>query len=96
MANVRSGNSYFIDATGNLSHPNIKVVYVVYRATNATNNVIIKDVTTGATKLDLSAVNANETFMLDFSECPLLFPNGIDVTTATACKVTLIGRESTN
>jgi archaellum component FlaF (FlaF/FlaG flagellin family) len=94
MANVRNANTYYIDATGSLTIQNVRVTHVIYRSTNATNNVVIKDVTTGATKLNISTVAANETLFLDFSDNPIVFPNGIDVTTVTAATATLIGRET--
>ena len=93
MANVRNSNTYFIDATGSVTAKNIKVVGVIFTASGAAQ-LIVKDVTTGATKLDLKATAANisQHFILDQS--PIVFPNGIDVTTVTNCTATLILEET--
>lgn len=175
MANVRNANTYYIDATGNLTIQNVRVTHVIYTptrtivasssavdtgadtvtsashglangtivtyTTNGTvitgltdlqsyyivgtatntfqlsltsggaaidltgagagshffspvNQIIIKDVTTGATKMNLSVPAGGDPLFLDFTDNPIVFPNGVDVTTVTAATATLIGRET--
>lgn len=84
MANVRNANTYYIDATGSLTLKNIKALFIIITATAANARLVLKDITTGATKMDVRITAADGQFF-DFSSAPLVFPNGIDVTTVTNC-----------
>ncbi len=89
MANVKSGNIFYIDATTpTLSQKNIRVRKVVYTPSNATNALILKDVTTGNVILSLSTAVANKTEVFDLSP-GVTFPNGINPSTVTAAVATL-------
>lgn len=93
MANVRSPGVWFVDTTGSLDIKQIKVKQIIYRSTNATNNAVIKDAVTGATKFDISMDVANKTEKIFRDNDEVLFTGGIDVTTLTAAKLTFIIEE---
>jgi len=94
MANIRNANTFYVDATGNLTVPNIKVFYITITSTANSAVVVIKDVTTGALKFDLRIATAGDPVRLNYSDSPLVFPNGIDVTTLTNAIVTFGIQES--
>lgn len=94
MANVTNSNTIYIDATGDLSigtDTNIRVFYVVMTAT-AGNAVLELEDNQASTvdKLYLGVATSGETKVFDFSRKPIVFPNGIEVTTATNVKATLV------
>lgn len=97
--NPRSLNTIYIDTAaantdpntaGNFAVKGIKVKAVIYRSTNATNQLILKDVTTGNIKINISNATANLTDVYNFGDSPIVFPNGIAPTTLTAATATLI------
>ncbi len=94
MANVRNGNTYYIDATTELAVPGIKVAYVIVTATSANAILNLQDVTTAVNKINLRVATSGETQVFDFSECPLYFPNGVIPSTVTNCNATLVLTES--
>lgn len=93
MANVRNGNTYYIDsASVSLNEPSIRVRSVLLTATNATNTLVLGDDNSTAsypTKLALVGTSG-VSLLFDYSSNPIYFPNGIRVTTVTACTATLI------
>ena len=95
MANIRNANTFFVDSTGTLTGANFRVEGIIYTSTDATNSVIIKDISTGAVKFTISAPSAGETVQLRLGDSPVTFPNGVDIDTLTNATLTIIGREST-
>lgn len=102
MANIRNANTYYIDTaaadhqpatTGNLAIKSIKVSYITMSSSGVAE-FNLRDVTTDANKINVKLDTANKTEYLDFSDKPLLFPNGIHPETVTNCKVTLVLQES--
>lgn len=98
MANVRNANSYYIDtqysASEELAVKNIVVTCVVVTATAASGRIVLADSDTATTKLDLRVVTSGASQVFDFSESPIVFPNGIRPVTLTNAVATVIGRES--
>lgn len=98
MANVRCGNSIYVDSTGAItgSEKNVKVSYISFTSDAAADTITFKDSSTsGALKLTIKAAVADETVFLDYSFRPLLFPNGIYISAisanCTACIVLTSG-----
>lgn len=103
MANVRNANTFYVDSaaadtdpgtTGNLAVKNIRLVALTISATGGNSDLILKDVTTGATKLDVREATNGETDYYDFSNAPIVFPNGIAPTTVSNVVATLIIQET--
>jgi hypothetical protein len=103
MANVRNGNTFYIDAASSggtaasfITKKNIKVTGVVFYAEAAGDAIVLADVAVaggaaGSTKLKVSGGVAGETVALDLSNSPIVFPNGIWVVSLdTSCTATLV------
>lgn len=90
MANVRSGNSHYVDATGVLATGSTRVVGVIVTATAASAIVAIGDSAGTTAKLNLRVATSGASQFFDFSTSPILFPNGVNVTTLTNAIATVI------
>ena len=87
MANVRCGNSIYVDSTGAItgSDKNVKVAYITLTSKLAADSITIKDSgTSGALKLTFKSALADDTKYFDFSRKPLLFPNGLYISAISA------------
>jgi hypothetical protein len=97
MANVRSGNTYYIDtASVSLEIPGVQVLGVILTGAGGAAELELADNVSGASypkKLNAQAASG-ATIHLDLANSPIVFPNGIRVVTATATKATLILKES--
>jgi hypothetical protein len=95
MANVRSGNTYYIDtASVSLSEKNIAVVAAVVSGSGGAAILTLGDDVSGASypnKITLQAPSGESAYF-DFSQAPLLFSNGIRVKTVTTALATLFLR----
>jgi hypothetical protein len=80
---------YYIDATGSLAKPGVRVHAVYLTATAATAVLALKDSTVAGTLVDLRNVTSGTTAEFKFDP-PLTFPNGVEVSTATNCVATAI------
>lgn len=95
MANVRSANTFFIDATTpTLPVKNIKVTHVTITTTAAAGVLVLSDLVTASKKLQIHVSADKTTQIFRFTDNPIVFPNGIDPTTVTNCVVTLNIMES--
>ncbi len=95
MANIRNGNTYYIDtASVTLDVPMVRVKSITLTATNATNALILGDGDNSyPTKLSLVGTNG-VSLVFDYSLSPIYFANGIRVKTVTACTATVVLEES--
>lgn len=95
MANVRSANTWYVDtASESLDKKNISLMGVVLTGDGGAAELELADNVSGASypsKLYLTQAN-NTTFHYDFSDSPIVFPNGIRVVTANNTLATLILR----
>lgn len=94
MASIRNGNTYYIDDTTALTAANVKVTKITVTATSANAILNLQDVTTGANKINLRVATSGTTEVFDFSDDPLLFPNGISPNTVTNCNATCVISEA--
>jgi hypothetical protein len=99
MANVRSANTFYIDtqySTGSdeLAIKNIRVLQITITATSANAVLLLADSTTGTKKLDLRVATSGASQIFDFSDSPVVFPNGIKPTTLTNAVATVVIEES--
>ncbi len=94
MGNVRSANSIYVDAAGDaVIDQNVKLVYIVFTANGAGDELILRDgSSSGALKMAIKNDVADSTNMYEFDVVPVVFTNGIYVDTissgATATLVT--------
>lgn len=96
MANVLNGNSFYVDtaystSADDLVRASVLVSYVIVTTTAANGVVLAGDVAgTSPSKLSLKLAANTSSQIFDFSRRPILFPNGIRVTTLTNCVVTFV------
>lgn len=97
MANVRSGNSWYIDTVGNLGADDTNtaknVVYILLTSTSANAIAILRDRDSNQLKTELRLDTAGHTQHFKFEIAPISFPGGIKVDTLTNCNVTIVLKE---
>lgn len=102
MANIRSGNVWYVDTAHSSSSDDLStslmVLGVVLTSSAAQGRIVLADAITGQNKLDVrvAAQNGNtngDTQNFQFVT-PLMFPNGIKVATLTTAVATLFVRDS--
>lgn len=99
MANVRNGNSFYIDTQSSSSSDDlvirgIKVHYIILTATAANGRLVLQDTGNNVNKCDVRVATSGACQVFDFSACPLFFPNGIKPSTLSNAVATLIGSEA--
>ena len=90
MANVRSGNSHYVDATGVLESEACSITGVVLTATSANAVLELADSAGTTKKLNLRVATSGESRHFNFSEASIYFPNGIKVATLTNAIATVL------
>lgn len=95
MANVRRGNTWWIDATGALGSATSNVKTLLYSVviTPTSANAILKLQDNSSTAQDLvefRAATSGDSKTFDFSRKPIVFPNGIKVATVTNCNAAVV------
>lgn len=93
MANARSGNTFYVDGTGDLTTTGTRVYYITISATGNGAVLILQDAGSHANVMRLSAVNDKDSHIFDFSARPLFFPGGIEVDTITNMNATIVAEE---
>lgn len=94
MANEKRGNMHYVDTTGVLSEKkNVKVSYIIITSTSATCELILKDVGASGPSLHLDISPTHTSQVFDFSRAPVVFPNGIEVTSMNNGHATLVLQE---
>lgn len=83
MANVRTGNKFYVDSTGELTSVRTQVAYILFTPANAGDQIVLRESAAGADVFQLQAAVADDTKHFDFSARPIVFPNGIYVQTLT-------------
>ena len=84
MANARIANKILVDATGVVTENETKVVYILFTANTANDEMVIRETSSGSDCFYVRAATAKDTKYLDFSRAPLVFKNGIYVQTLTS------------
>ncbi len=95
MANVRSGNTWYVDAASeSLEAKNVSVIGIILTASGGPGELVLADNVSGASypaKLTLlQPTTSTQQYLL--ADSPIVFPNGIRVVTATNVKATIILR----
>lgn len=90
MANVRNGNTIFVDSTGDLTTTGTRVYYITVTATAANASITLQDSGANVNKITVSTPTDDDTRILDFSMRPMYFPGGVAVSAIVNCVATLI------
>lgn len=94
MANAINGNTIYVDTTGSigLSSPQgVVLSHVIVTATAASAQIVIRDdATSPVNKLDLRVPTSGDSKQYDFSDRPIVFPEGIEIGTVTNAVATLV------
>ncbi len=96
MANQRSGSVLYVSATGSSDiTQNVYVTRIVLTPTSAGAVLLLKNsLPSPQTKLDLRAATSGESKDLNLTDTPMLFENGITVSTLTNCVATIFTSET--
>lgn len=95
MANIRLGNTFYIDtqytgASDELALKDVRIAYVIVTPTAANGRVVLSDGGLGI-KADLRRATANESnYPFDFSNEPIRFSTSIRPTTLANAVVTCV------
>jgi hypothetical protein len=98
MANVLSGNTFYIDSqhaapSDALDRKQVIVTHIIVTSTASSGRIVLVDNNNSADiKLDLRLKDGGESKHFDFEESPVLFPNGIKVPVLANAIATLIIR----
>lgn len=95
MANARNGNTWYVDATGELStDANVLVTHIIIYATAANAILELADTTNIAgaytSKFYAGVATSGDSKHFPFEAKSLLFPKGIRVKTLTNAKAILV------
>lgn len=90
MANVRNGNTIYVDSTGDLTTTATRVYYIVLAASAANAILTLQDSGANVNKLTISTPTDKDSRVLDFSSRPLFFPGGVSVTAITNGVATIV------
>lgn len=92
MANTRNGNTWHVDSAGTLTtDKNVKVSHILFTSSGAGDSIVITDASGGNDKITLKQATANDTKQFEFEQSPLVFPNGIHITSlSTGAKAVLV------
>lgn len=96
MASVRNGNTFYLDNTTDVFEiPQLKVSHIIVTATAANGRAVFADTTTDAVKADLRVATSGASQTFRFADQPMVFPNGLQLTTLTNAVVTVIASITT-
>jgi hypothetical protein len=90
MANVLNGNTLYVDTAGDLKTTPTKVYFITVTATAANSILALADTSSSVPKIELRVATSGATQLFDFSANPLFFPNGVEATTVTTARATLV------
>jgi hypothetical protein len=92
VANATAGNSSYIDTAGVVgATTNAKVSYVIVTSSAAGGLITLQDnAGTPVTKVTFKVATDEETKVFDFSQNPIVFPNGVKASTVTDCVATVV------
>lgn len=102
MANVRNGNTFYVDTSSDsgtaasyIDEKNVKLVGLFADVNATTDTITISDksasaASAGSTKLYVDFATAKEVHYFSLADNPIVFPNGVWVTLTGSPKLTLI------
>lgn len=90
MANAVTGNKIYVDTTGSVTTSRKLVKGILFTPAAINDQMVLREESTGPDALRLRGATANQTSFYDFSQCPLIFTNGIFIQTLTTGAVATI------
>lgn len=94
MANVRNGNSYYVDSTGTLDIGALAVASILLTSNGGAGTITLQDNTAPATNKMTIKVPNNESVLIDFNLKPVSFAKGIVVSALTTALATIVFQEN--
>lgn len=98
MANIRNSNTAYIDtaaALTDIEKRNIKITGILVTPDGGgVAQLVLQDKTTTANKVDIRMQSTDRSELYNYTENPLVFPNGIVAATVTNCVATLSLQET--
>jgi hypothetical protein len=94
MANVRSGNTWWVDTVGSLTTTgrNLTVTHIILTTSAASTNTAISDGSDAKFNIRLPAGSMTQVY--DFSDNPVVFTTSINVTNVNNARLTFLISES--
>lgn len=94
MANTVNGSTFYVDtqyasSADDYEKKPVHVAYITITATGVNGRIVLADVASGATKIDLRLAAANTSDIIHFRDKSMVFPNGVRVVTLTNMVATL-------
>lgn len=94
MANIRSGNTYYVDSTDTLEIGALAVSSIILTSDGGDGQLILQDpAVSPATKINLKVLDG-ESLFIEFEKDSLFFPNGIQVSTLSNAVATIVFKEN--
>lgn len=84
MANAVRGNKIYVDATGSLTTRRTKIAYILFTPDAANDEIALREASSDVDCFYLRAATAKNTMVIDLSNAPAVFNNGIYVQTLTS------------
>jgi len=92
MANVKAGNTYYIDTTGTLADlANSQVLVVIVQATSANGTLVLQD-SASQNKLSFKVITSGKTERFNFVGAPISTNNGLKVTVSNTISTLVLGK----
>ena len=96
MANAITGNKVYVATTGEITTSRTKIAYILFTPDAANDQLVLRETASGANCVSIRGATAKQTALYDFSNCPLVFNNGVYIQTltsgATATLITVQGK----
>lgn len=84
MANSHTSNKFHIDSTGSLTTKRQQISYILFTPNASGDTLALKETSAGDVVFTAKGAVAHATQYLDFSRRPLVFGNGVYVSTITS------------
>jgi hypothetical protein len=90
VANVKNGNTLYVDSTGTLTTVPTRVTHILVSSTSNNAAFVLQDQGASVNKIDIRVTPAHITQVIDLSDNPMFFPTGIKVSNITHAVATMI------
>jgi hypothetical protein len=91
VANATTAGKIYLETTGQATDRATKVSYILFTPAAASDQMVLRETSSGSNVLVIQGSEANKTMLFDFSFSPLYFNDGIYIQTLTSgAKATLI------
>jgi hypothetical protein len=84
VANAQTTGKIYIDSTGLVTDQSTKIAYILFTTDAANDQMILKETSSGSTCVNIRGALAKHTYIFDFADIPMIFGNGVYVSTLSA------------